>query len=192
MASSNRSSKFASFVLGVVFGMGICAGAAYFLTTGPLPFVDKVDKVTADVDPAEALAGGVDPNQKLNQSPDEMTAAGSEGPVDTIDAIVKRVTAGSSDAGPARDASGKAVAPGQVKTATLWVQAGAFKSPRTCRPSSPCSAFRPIFRARATSGAYASVPSTRPNKPVKSRNKSATPTTASARPLLKIKRVRPT
>ena len=47
MASSNRSSKFASFVLGVVFGMGICAGAAYFLTTGPLPFVDKVDKVTA-------------------------------------------------------------------------------------------------------------------------------------------------
>lgn len=78
MASSNRSSKFASFVLGVVFGMGICAGAAYFLTTGPLPFVDKVDKVTADVDPAEALAGGVDPNQKLNQSPDEMTAAGSE------------------------------------------------------------------------------------------------------------------
>ena len=123
MASSNRSSKFASFVLGVVFGMGICAGAAYFLTTGPLPFVDKVDKVTADVDPAEALAGGVDPNQKLNQSPDEMTAAGSEGPVDTIDAIVKRVTAGSSDA-----ASGKAVAPGQVKTATLWVQAGAFKS----------------------------------------------------------------
>lgn len=128
MASSNRSSKFASFVLGVVFGMGICAGAAYFLTTGPHPFVDKVDKVTADVDPAEALAGGVDPNQKLNQSPDEMTAAGSEGPVDTIDAIVKRVTAGSSDAGPARDASGKAVAPGQVKTATLWVQAGAFKS----------------------------------------------------------------
>lgn len=128
MASSNRSSKFASFVLGVVFGMGICAGAAYFLTTGPLPFVDKVDKVTADVDPAEALAGGVDPNQKLNQSPDEMTAAGSESPVDTIDAIVKRVTAGSSDAGPARDASGKAVAPGQVKTATLWVQAGAFKS----------------------------------------------------------------
>ena len=108
MASSNRSSKFASFVLGVVFGMGIRAGAAYFLTTGPLPFVDKVDKVTADVDPAEALAGGVDPNQKLNQSPDEMTAAGSEGP--------------------ARDASGKAVAPGQVKTATLWVQAGAFKS----------------------------------------------------------------
>jgi cell division protein FtsN len=70
----------------------------------------------------------VDPNQKLNQSPDEMNAAGSEGPVDTIDSIVKRVTAGTSDAEPARDASGKAVAPGQVKTSTLWVQAGAFKS----------------------------------------------------------------
>lgn len=129
MANSNRSSKFASFVLGVVFGMGICAAAAYLLANGPLPFVDKVEKVTADVDPSVALAGGVDPNQRLNQSADEISSSiHPEDPVDTIDTIVKRVTTGSTDATPARDANGKAVAPGQIQTATLWVQAGAFKS----------------------------------------------------------------
>lgn len=129
MASSNRSSKFAAFVFGVVVGMGICAGAAYFLLNSPVPFVDKVEKVTADVDPSVALAGGVDPNQRLNQGADELTASQNPtDPADTIDTIIKRVTTGTEEAAPTRDASGKAVAPGQVKTASVWVQAGAFRA----------------------------------------------------------------
>ena len=41
------------------------------IAKSPVPFVDKVDKVTADVDPAAKLAGAVDPNARLNQTAGE-------------------------------------------------------------------------------------------------------------------------
>lgn len=58
MARTNLASGFAGFLIGVVTGCAICAAAAVFITNSPIPFVEKVQKVTADVDPAQKLAGG--------------------------------------------------------------------------------------------------------------------------------------
>ena len=67
MARTNLASGFAGFLIGVVTGCAICAAAAVFITNSPIPFVEKVQKVTADVDPAQKLAGGIDPNRALNE-----------------------------------------------------------------------------------------------------------------------------
>ena len=67
MAKSGFATGFAGFLIGVVTGLGIAAGAMLVIAKSPVPFVDKVDRVTADVDPAAKLAGGVDPNARLNQ-----------------------------------------------------------------------------------------------------------------------------
>ena len=62
MARTNLASGFAGFLIGVVTGCAICAAAAVFITNSPIPFVEKVQKVTADVDPAQKLAGGTAPS----------------------------------------------------------------------------------------------------------------------------------
>ena len=71
MAKSGFASGFAGFLIGVVTGLGVAAGAMLVIAKSPVPFVDKVDKVTADVDPAAKLAGAVDPNARLNQTAGE-------------------------------------------------------------------------------------------------------------------------
>ena len=49
MAKSGFASGFAGFLIGVVTGLGVAAGAMLVIAKSPVPFVDKVDKVTADV-----------------------------------------------------------------------------------------------------------------------------------------------
>lgn len=117
MAKTQRSSWFAGFVTGGVAGLALAAAVAYLLANGPVPFQDKVEKVTADVDPAQVLAGGVDPNAALNNG--GLPSA----PANEPDDGVATVHAGEA---PERDAQGKAVAPGQVTAHEYWVQAGAF------------------------------------------------------------------
>lgn len=126
MAKSGFATGFAGFLIGVVTGLGVAAGAMLVISKSPVPFVDKVDKVTADVDPAAKLAGGVDPNARLNRSASEHQGEGA-GELGTV----KKVTVADKqpdDAAeaPARDAAGKAVQPGRITPVTYWVQVGAF------------------------------------------------------------------
>lgn len=118
-AKSGFATGFAGFLIGVVTGLGIAAGAALLITKSPIPFVNKVDKVTADVDPAAKLAGGVDPNARLQQHPDEVAVPAAPGGVKTVDATGSAAE---------RDADGKAVAPGEIRTTTYWVQVAALAS----------------------------------------------------------------
>lgn len=112
MARSGFAAGFAGFLIGVVTGLGIAAGTMLVISKSPMPFMDKVERVTADVDPAKKLAGGVDPNAKLNQQADTASEAG-----DATDLPVKTVTA--SD-----DATPKA----KPTTQVFWVQIGAYRS----------------------------------------------------------------
>ena len=85
-AKGGFATGFAGFLIGVVTGLAIAAAAAILITKSPVPFVNKVDKVTADVDPAAKLAGGVDPNARLQQRPDEVATPAAPGGVKTVDA----------------------------------------------------------------------------------------------------------
>ena len=111
MAKSGFASGFAGFLIGVVTGLGVAAGAMLVIAKSPVPFVDKVDKVTADVDPAAKLAGAVDPNARLNQTAGE-EPTGETGRVQTVTVVDKDPTANTRAATPA---------------ATFWVQVGAFR-----------------------------------------------------------------
>ncbi len=113
MAKSSFASGFAGFLIGVVVGLGIAAGTAVFILKSPVPFVEKVQKVTADVDPAQILSGSVDPNKRLNET--ESSGA--------FDGAVKTVTVKTEPA-PVQPAT--KIAPQQSAT-TYWVQTGAFK-----------------------------------------------------------------
>ena len=88
MAKSGFASGFAGFLIGVVTGLGVAAGAMLVIAKSPVPFVDKVDKVTADVDPAAKLAGAVDPNARLNQTAGE-EPTGETGLVQTVTVVDK-------------------------------------------------------------------------------------------------------
>lgn len=119
MAKSGFASGFAGFLIGVVTGLGVAAGAMLVIAKSPVPFVDKVDKVTADVDPAAKLAGAVDPNARLNQTAGE-EPTGETGLVQTVTVVDK-------------DPKSKSAAPSTANTraatpaATFWVQVGAFR-----------------------------------------------------------------
>lgn len=129
MAKSGFATGFAGFLIGVVTGLGIAAAAAVFITKSPVPFVEKVDKVTADVDPAQKLQGSVDPNARLNQMGEshsaQTQAVEASGGVKTV-TVASGGQDGNADAQPKRDADGKAVAPGHVTPVTYWVQVGAY------------------------------------------------------------------
>ena len=121
MAKSNFSTGFAGFLIGVMVGLGIAAAAAVLIYNSPRPFMEKVQKVTADVDPAEKLAGSVDPNRRLNSSADAEAVAG-------LDTAVKTVNVADASSEPARDKSGKAIDPGKVTPVTYWLQTGAYRN----------------------------------------------------------------
>lgn len=115
MAKSGFASGFAGFLIGVVTGLGVAAGAMLVIAKSPVPFVDKVDKVTADVDPAAKLAGAVDPNARLNQTAGE-EPTGETGLVQTVTVVDKDPK------------SKSAVSPtANTRAATFWVQVGAFR-----------------------------------------------------------------
>ena len=84
MARTNLASGFAGFLIGVVTGCAICAAAAVFITNSPIPFVEKVQKVTADVDPAQKLAGGIDPNRALNEQQEKSAEQDDSSGVTTV------------------------------------------------------------------------------------------------------------
>ena len=116
MAKSGFASGFAGFLIGVVTGLGVAAGAMLVIAKSPVPFVDKVDKVTADVDPAAKLAGAVDPNARLNQTAGE-EPTGETGLVQTV-TVVDKDPKSKSAASPT--ANTRAATP----AATFWVQRG--------------------------------------------------------------------
>ena len=112
MARSSFASGFAGFLIGVVTGLGIAAGTAVFITNSPIPFVVKVQKVTADVDPSQKLDGSIDPNSRLNEQQDTVVAT---------DVDIKTVTTSSETPS------------GQKITATtdnghFWLQVGAYQT----------------------------------------------------------------
>lgn len=146
MAKSRFAAGFAGFLIGVVTGLGIAAGAAVFITKSPLPFVEKVDKVTADVDPAAKLAGNVDPNARLNTSSMDASAVAPTG-------SVKTVTVADAEA-PARDAAGKAVEPGQVTPVTYWVQVGAYNKKDEAETHAASLAMQGIGASVLQAGAF--------------------------------------
>lgn len=111
MAKSGFATGFAGFLIGVVTGLGIAAGAMLVIAKSPVPFVDKVDRVTADVDPAAKLAGGVDPNARLNQQNDAADASQEAGSVRTV--TVARNSTSETERAPSSAQS-------------FWVQVGSF------------------------------------------------------------------
>lgn len=149
MAKSSFSVGFAGFLIGVVTGLGIAAGAALFITNSPMPFVDKVDKVTADVDPAQKLAGGVDPNARLNQSGMSQESAEQE-----ATGAVKTVRVGEAAQQPERDAAGKALLPGVVTPVTYWVQVAAFAKKPDAETAAASLAMQGIAAKVAQAGAF--------------------------------------
>ncbi|GEM_PF-284566 len=144
MSKSRFSLGFGGFLFGIVFGLAVAAAVAVFTLNSPVPFVDnKVQKVTADVDPAKLLDGNVDPNKALNasSSPETASDAGSApaGTVATVTASSAPANApanntaaapvqSSPELQPQRDEQGKAAQPGTVTPVSYWVQAGAFRS----------------------------------------------------------------
>ena len=156
MAKSGFATGFAGFLIGVVTGLGIAAGAAVFITKSPVPFVDKVDKVTADVDPAQKLAGGVDPNARLNQMGESQSAQSeaeaATGGVKTVD--VSSPKGAAADEKPLRDAAGKAVEPGHVTPATYWVLVGAYAKKNDAETNAASLAMMGIGAQVSQSGAF--------------------------------------
>lgn len=119
MARTNLASGFAGFLIGVVTGCAICAAAAVFITNSPIPFVEKVQKVTADVDPAQKLAGGIDPNRALNEPQEKSAEQDDSSGVKTV-TVAPPVQSQPQSQTPAAGAGG-----------SYWLQAGAFKEEKS-------------------------------------------------------------
>lgn len=138
MAKSGFATGFAGFLIGVVTGLGIAAGAMLVISKSPVPFVDKVDRVTADVDPAAKLAGGVDPNARLNQQSDAV-ASQETGSVRTV-----TVAGGST--------SETEKAPSSAQN--FWVQVGSFTKQGDAETSAAHLAMQGIGAQIRQSGSY--------------------------------------
>ena len=138
MAKSGFATGFAGFLIGVVTGLGIAAGAMLVIAKSPVPFVDKVDRVTADVDPAK-LAGGVDPNARLNQQNDAADASQETGSVRTVTV-----------AGNSTSETEKAPASAQ----SFWVQVGSFSKQGDAETSAANLAMQGIGAQIRQSGSY--------------------------------------
>ena len=117
MARSNLASGFAGFLLGVVTGCAICAAAAVVIANGPVPFVEKVQKVTADVDPSQKLAGSIDPNRALNEQQERSAEQPDQSNIKTV--VVS----------PAPKASTQTSS--TTANSIFWLQAGAFRDEKS-------------------------------------------------------------
>lgn len=139
---NNRASWFSGFLLGTVFGLGIAALAMVLIASAPLPFEEKVEKVTANVDPAKVLNGLVDPNKIFNRTSKAQRAESKieqeEEIADAEPAHWIQVGAFSSEKA-ASDLQGQLAFAGfeaQVKQLNgLWrVRIGPFADQETCHP----------------------------------------------------------
>ena len=90
-----------------------------FITNSPIPFVEKVQKVTADVDPAQKLAGGIDPNRALNEQQEKSAEQDDSSGVKTV-TVAPPVQSQPQSQTPAAGAGG-----------SYWLQAGAFKEEKS-------------------------------------------------------------
>lgn len=133
MSQSRFSLGFGGFLFGIVFGLAVATAVAVYTLNAPVPFVDKVQKVTTEIDPAKLQAENIDPNKALNAaSTPETTSETAPGTVATVIAPASTAPAPTQQASPEmqpqRDEQGKAAQPGTVTPVSYWVQAGAFKS----------------------------------------------------------------
>jgi len=111
----------AGFAVGMVCGIGLSTAAAIYITNSPVPFVNKVQRPTANVNPA---AGGQlpDPNKPLYSNraalqvpPPGPAQAAAPAPIEDRSA-------------PAPSAALPSVASAADAGARLMLQTGAFKS----------------------------------------------------------------
>ena len=131
MAKSGFATGFAGFLIGVVTGLGIAAGAMLIISKSPVPFVD--------VDPAAKLAGGVDPNARLSQQNDALAAPQETGSVRTVTV--------------ARDSTSETEkAPASVQN--FWVQVGSFSKQGDAETSAANLAMQGIGAQIRQSGSY--------------------------------------
>ena len=110
------------FVSGLVVGIGLSTAAALYITHSPVPFVNKVQRVTANVNPA---AGGqlLDPNKPLYSNRPAAGTAPSAAPGTAPAPIEDRSTpAPAAAAAPAQES------PSADSGTRVMLQAGAFKS----------------------------------------------------------------
>lgn len=109
------------FVVGLVAGIGLSTAAALYITHSPVLFVNKVQRATANVNPA---AGGElpDPNKSLYPNhPAPTIAAPGSAPATAPAPIEDRST-------PAPAAAAAPAAPAADSATRVMLQTGAFKS----------------------------------------------------------------
>ena len=108
------------FVAGVVAGVAASTAVALYITKAPVPFVNKVQRPTANVDPG---AGGQlpDPNKPLFANRAVVPVAPAEHPAAPAGAAEDAKTAPPAGGAPA-------AAPAPSDTARVMLQTGAFKA----------------------------------------------------------------
>ena len=108
------------FVSGLVMGIGLSTAAALYITHSPVPFINKVQRATANVNPA---AGGQlpDPNKPLYSN----RAAAAPAPAGPAPGTAAAPIEDKSTPAPA---SAAAPAPTAESGTRVMLQAGAFKS----------------------------------------------------------------
>lgn len=113
----------AGFLVGLVCGIGLSTAAALYITNSPVPFINKVQPPTANVNPA---AGGQlpDPNKPLYSNRAAVAVAPADLPHDAASAASEEKAPAAAAAAPAP------AAPAADNGGQLMLQTGAFKSPQ--------------------------------------------------------------
>jgi cell division protein FtsN len=109
------------FVSGLVVGIGLSTAAAVYITHSPVPFINKVQRATANVNPG---AGGQlpDPNKPLYSNRAAVPAAPPGTAPETAPAPIEDRST------PAPTAAAAPQAPAGDSGTRVMLQAGAFKS----------------------------------------------------------------
>ncbi len=111
---AQRGGTLLGLVIGLIVGLAIAVAVAVYITHAPLPFVNKVQRPTAQVNPAPSGAPLPDPNKPLYGA-NKTEAVPAE----------PKVAAAPPTAEPAQQAP----APTTEAGTRFLLQAGAFKSP---------------------------------------------------------------
>jgi cell division protein FtsN len=114
----------AGFVVGLVCGIALSTAAALYITNSPVPFINKVQRPTENVNPA---AGGQlpDPNKPLYSNHAAVPVATPDHPRDAAAPAAEEKAPAAAATAPAA-----AAAPAADNGGRLMLQTGAFKSPQ--------------------------------------------------------------
>jgi cell division protein FtsN len=115
-ASRQHGNTLLGLVVGLVLGLALAAIVAVYITQAPVPFVNKVQRPTENIQPG-ADGKLPDPNKPLYAPPPPLK------PVDSAKSEPPPATA----AAPAEEA--RAPAPGADEGTRFQLQAGAFRTP---------------------------------------------------------------